>query len=334
MTKVTATAPTRIDIAGGTLDIWPLNLFFKNSVTVNMAISIQVKAQVATRRGKKITLISEDLKKTVEFASFAQINHDHDLGMLSRATECFLDGNTGVTVTTCSEAPAGSGLAGSSALNIALIAAFAEAVGKKISKPRFIEIAKDIEAALLQVPTGLQDYAAALYGGVSAFSFPPGGMQKERLGGRERWLENRIVLFHSGKERNSGINNWEIFKKAIDGDIDARSGLATIAECANRAHGAIKRGNEKELVNAVNDEWVARKNLFPGISTPAIDRAITAGIKAGGKGARICGAGGGGCFFIISEPENIRGVVEAVKKNGATPLSFSLSKQGVKVYSQ
>ena len=333
MTKVTAIAPTRIDIAGGTLDIWPLNLFFKNSVTVNMAISIEVMAQVKLRRDKIIVLKSEDQKETAKFSSYEKINHDHKLGLLSRVAEHFLDGNTGVTITTRSNAPAGAGLAGSSALNIALIYAMARATDKKVSKAQSIEIAKDIEASLLKVPTGLQDYAAAVYGGVSALSFPPGGMQKKRIKGKERWLEDRLVLFYSGKQRNSGINNWEIFKRVIDGDKNIHAGLATIADCANNVYNAIVMENEKDFIEAVNDEWVARKNLFPQISTPSIDRAIKAGIKAGAKGARICGAGGGGCFFIIAEPGTVKTVTNAVEKCGAKKLPYSVSKQGVKVHS-
>src|SRR5262249_30290481 len=45
---VEATAPTRIDLAGGTLDIWPLYLFHPGSVTVNVAVDRRAWCRVET----------------------------------------------------------------------------------------------------------------------------------------------------------------------------------------------------------------------------------------------------------------------------------------------
>src|SRR5437868_15542620 len=45
---VEATAPTRIDLAGGTLDIWPLYLFHPGAVTVNCAIDRRAWCRVET----------------------------------------------------------------------------------------------------------------------------------------------------------------------------------------------------------------------------------------------------------------------------------------------
>lgn len=333
MTEITAIAPARIDLAGGTLDIWPLNLFFDSPVTLNMAISITVRATVKIRRDKKIVLISEDQGEKVIFASCNNINHNHKLGMLSRVAKHFVNDKTGVTVTTCSDAPTGAGLGGSSALVIALIAAFAKTFGKNLSKPDMIDIAKDIEAALLKIPTGLQDYAAAVYGRVNSLSFPPGGMKRERIKRMDKWLSDRILLFYSGQSRFSGVNNWEILKKVVDGDKRMTKGLGAIADCANRASMALKQEDEKAFITAVNNEFNARLKLFPAISTKKIDNAISAGRKAGADGARICGAGGGGCFFLIVKPALRSSVIDAVEKQGIRQLPYIVSRRGVFVAS-
>lgn len=330
--QTVACAPTRIDLAGGTLDIWPLNLFFDSAVTVNMAISITAKAAVTERVDGRIVLESKDQETSVEFESAGEIHHKHRLGLLSRIAEKFALAGRGYTAVTESSAPAGSGLAGSSALNIALCVAFSEATKQKLTTRDVIEAAKDIEAAHLRIPTGLQDYGAAVFGGVNAFHFPPGGMVRERLDGASEWLSENVVLFYSGASRSSGINNWEMFKRVTENHKPTVAKFTRIAELALRAREALSEKDYGSFASTVSEEWKTRKSLFPDISTPLIDRAITAGKKAGAQSARICGAGGGGCFFLIAGPKERDKVIKAVTALGASHLPFRISRQGVGVY--
>ena len=85
------------------------------------------------------------------------------------------------------------------------------------------------------------------------------------------------------------------------------------------------------FVRAVAGEWAARRKLFPGISTPAIDKAIAAGKRAGARAARICGAGGGGCFFLVADPSNQQKVIRAVESAGARHMPYRLARAGVAV---
>src|ERR1700753_531077 len=48
---ITSRAPTRIDLAGGTVDIWPLYLFLKNPVTVNLGIDLFAEARGEVEHG-------------------------------------------------------------------------------------------------------------------------------------------------------------------------------------------------------------------------------------------------------------------------------------------
>jgi len=328
--SVTSTAPTRVDLAGGTLDIWPLNLFFENPVTLNMAVTINVSARASLRSDGKVILVSEDQGKRVEFASMKEVNHKNQLPLLSRLAAHFVEAG-GVEIVTRSEAPAGAGLAGSSALNIAVCGALSKLTGKKIAPLKLIDIAKDIEAALLHVPTGLQDYGAAVFGGVNAFGFPPGGMTREPVETGDE-LGKRLVLFYSGQSRNSGINNWEMFKRVIDRHAPTMTKFARISNCAQAAFGSLKRGDWDDFEKAVAGEWKARKALFPAISTKVIDASIQAGMKAGAKAARICGAGGGGCFFLLCDERKRAAVAKAVEARGPKLLPFGLSRAGLKVY--
>ena len=338
MTKrrtVEATAPARIDLAGGTLDIWPLNLMFQPSMTVNMAVTIMAKAVVEPRKDRKVILASEDQGIRVEFGSLASVHHDHKLGLVSRLVGRFAKDGGGFTVTTSGQSPAGAGLGGSSSLAIALCSALSWHTGARMNKAGLLNIAKDVEAAHLGIPTGLQDYLAALYGGANVFHFPAGGFVRERISpDMSTQLENRIALFYSGASRSSGINNWEMFRLVMEKDKKTVRLFGRIAEHAREASSALAREDFPGFTKAVKEEWATRKKLFPSISTPAIDSAMKAGFKAGAEAARICGAGGGGCFFMIAPEGLMDEAAGAVEKAGAQRLSYRISRAGVKASAQ
>ncbi len=332
--SATATAPTRVDLAGGTLDIWPLAHMIEGAVvTLNMAIDIGVEATVTARDDASVVLTSLDRENVVAFPDRGSVHHDHPLGLLSRLADHFLPANgPGVDIITRSDAPAGAGLAGSSALNIALAAALSRYVGAPLKGMPLIDLAKDIEAALLRTPTGLQDYGAAVHGGINCFGFPAGGMTREHLIDAESTLPGRLILFYSGASRNSGINNGEMFRRLIDGERKAVNGFGKIAEAALVAADALRANDIPLFDEAVAAEWKARRALFPAISTKVIDAALTGAKRNGATAGRVCGAGGGGCFFVLADPDRHDKIIAAVEKVGATHLPFALSKKGVATY--
>src|SRR5438067_9615535 len=60
----------RVDLAGGTLDMWPLYLFHPGAVTVNFGVTILARCRVAARRDRKITFTSLDTRRSETFANF------------------------------------------------------------------------------------------------------------------------------------------------------------------------------------------------------------------------------------------------------------------------
>tara|TARA_B100000959_G_scaffold123970_1_gene130202 strand:+ start:105845 stop:106861 length:1017 start_codon:yes stop_codon:yes gene_type:complete len=328
-------APTRIDLAGGTLDIWPLNLMFSSPVTVNLAIDIMAKVKIQTRKDKKIVIQSVDQKELVKFNSAKSMHHKHKLSLLSRIVEHFLEGTNsrGLKIITDSEAPAGAGIAGSSALNIAMCHAMANITNVHLSKSYLINIAKDIEAALLGIPTGLQDYGAAVYGSGASYTFPPGGMKRKRIPAKAvNWLSSNLLLFYSGTPRLSGVNNWDLFKNIIEKDKKTICCFKEIAKHSFLASETLMAGNYSAFTKAVNDEWTVRHELFKNISTKKIDHAMKKAFSLGALAARICGAGGGGCFILIAPPQIQSDLIKAVANVGCKHLSFNPAQHGVHSY--
>ena len=213
---IETSAPTRIDLAGGTIDIWPLYLFHPGAQTLNAAISLRARARVESRSDDRIVIRSEDTGVTVETSDWRELRDRRELRLLSLLVYFFQ--TRGITLTTSSESPAGAGLAGSSALNVAVCAALADWNDRHYDPEALLQIAMNVEAQTIAVPTGLQDYRPALYGGIAALELDVDGIHRVPLEVDVRELESRIVLCYTGEPRNSGTNNWEITKKHIDGD--------------------------------------------------------------------------------------------------------------------
>ncbi|OGW01103.1 MAG: hypothetical protein A3D20_03390, partial [Nitrospinae bacterium RIFCSPHIGHO2_02_FULL_39_82] len=231
-------APTRIDLAGGTIDIWPLYLFHESAVTINLAVNLYAKTRIKLRMDSKIIIESKDLKKGIKFDSIKDIKHNHPLSLITRAIN-FFKPESGLYIKTDCEAPAGAGLAGSSALNIALCTAMNKLTGKGYSKKELITIAKNIESQVIRVPTGEQDYYPAMFGGLNIIDLSPEGVTAEKVKIAYNKLEQRITLCYSGASRNSGINNWEILKRHINGSRKIFKNLESIRKTAIRMKSAI-----------------------------------------------------------------------------------------------
>jgi D-glycero-alpha-D-manno-heptose-7-phosphate kinase len=244
-------APTRVDLAGGTLDIWPLYLFHPGAVTVNAAISLYASCTIETHAAgnNRIKLVSRDIKREESFASYATLvkAKRYKLPLLAEIVK-FFQPEGGFTLTTDSEAPSGAGIGGSSAMAVAICAALDRFTGAGKSKIDWIHISRDAEAIVIRVPTGTQDHYPPAFGGAAAIELPPGGEHRVELRLDLDELEKRIVVCYTGKPRQHGINNWEVayrWKKV--GDEQHRTDFQRGAELARGAGGIqLDRGGETD----------------------------------------------------------------------------------------
>ena len=315
-------------MAGGTIDIWPLYLFHDGAQTLNAAISLRARAWIEPRPDERVELVSEDTDKQ-ENLSFDQLRADTTLPLLAKLAHRF--GAHGIRLTTRGESPTGAGIAGSSAMNVAICGALAKYTGASHHSEALLEIAKDVEAQVIKVPTGLQDYRPAMYGGVAAVELQAGQPKRVALDVDPRELERRIVLCYTGEPRNSGTNNWEITKRHIDGDAHIYDCFERIRDTAADMREAITRGDWDRTAACIATEWDNRKRLAPGVTTAAIDQLIARATAAGARAAKVCGAGGGGCMFCIAAPEDVAVVREALADGGARLLDFRIETTGLDV---
>lgn len=326
---VTASAPTRVDLAGGTIDIWPLYLFHSGAQTLNAALTIRTFVQLDPRADDAIVLHSEDLGITTPPLTFDELPARGDVPLLARLVHAF--GARGLTVTTRSDAPAGAGIAGSSALTIAVAAALSAWSERHLDGEALLEVAKNVEAQVIRVPTGLQDYRPALYGGIAAIELGPFGARRVALAVDPEALSARLALCYTGAPRHSGINNWAITKRRIDGDGEVTGAFDAIVEATARMRRALDVGDWAGAGACLADEWTTRKRLAPGVTTPAIDALLEAAGGAGAWGGKVCGAGGGGCLFALAPPDRVAAVRDAWRAAGAQVLDAGIDTTGLTV---
>ena len=330
--KMVSCAPTRVDLAGGTLDIWPLYLFHEDAQTINFATTLYATCILEPRRDKRIHLQSHDLGLRETFANLGQLikAHSYKLPLLARLIRFFAPVQ-GLTLTTTSDAPAGAGIAGSSALNIATCGALNHWTRAGFPKRRLVEIARNVEAQVIRVPTGDQDFYPAAYGGVNAVRLTPGGVIRERIRVNAPALLRRIVLAYTGAPRESGINNWEVMKAHIDGDKRVIRNFTRIAEIARLLRRALERPDWEEVGRLIRAEWNHRKRNAPGITTPLIERLTWVASRHGATAAKVCGAGGGGCVLFYVQDGAKQRVARALAAEGATVLPTGISARGLTI---
>ena len=333
--RVFSKAPCRVDLAGATLDIWPLYLFHDDVVTINFAIDRYTYCDIATREDSRIVLRSRDLGKAEEFESFDKLYtaKGYRLPLLALLVRFFAP-EQGLTLESASEAPAGAGISGSSALMISVASALNKLTGHRYSLEKIREIVQNVEAQVIRVPTGAQDYYPAMYGGVSAIELGPAGIVRKSLPVDADELDRRFVLAYTGAPRNSGINNWEVTKGHMDGDKAIHRNFDRIAGIAISMRKAVERNDWDEAGRLMREEWTARKKNAPGITTPLIDRLVSATRRAGSTGAKACGAGGGGCVVFLVAPGAKEKVSEVIVAAGAQVLDTSVARRGVRVWRQ
>lgn len=332
MITITAKAPCRVDLAGGTLDIWPLYLYHADAVTVNFAVDLYASCVLETRTDGKIVLSSNDLEAGETFESIGALKAARGFKLpLAAHVVKFFSPATGIEIRTASNSPQGAGIGGSSTLIIAIANALNRLTGAGYGPEQLREIAQNVEARIIKVPTGCQDYYPALYGGVSAIELRADGIVRKEIPADVDDLNERIVLAYTGAPRTSGINNWEVTKLHIDGDKKVFRNFDQIASIAHAMRGALGKGDWAEAGRLLREEWSFRRRNAPGITTPLIDRLIAATRRAGSTGAKACGAGGGGCVFFLCERGEKQRVCNAIAREGAELLPVRVAPQGVQV---
>jgi D-glycero-alpha-D-manno-heptose-7-phosphate kinase len=304
--SATATAPVRLDLAGGTLDIWPLYLVVPQpAITVNVALDLPMRVQVAPapEGSTEIHLASVDRSVEETFPSLTAL----DAALARNACRLELLGRAvlaarppgGLSLTTEASIPVGSGLGGSSSLLAAVLGTLSKALGRTETYDEIRRLAQDLEAAMLGGPTGYQDFGPPLVGGCLSITGLPGRVVIERLEVDLDALAARLRLVYTGEPHESGITNWGVLRAYFDREESTVEALHDIAACSREVDAGLRRGDLDAALASVVAEGNLRRRMAPGVATAEIDALDAAVRAAGAVGTKILGAGGGGCVLVV-----------------------------------
>jgi D-glycero-alpha-D-manno-heptose-7-phosphate kinase len=308
----TARAWCRVDLAGGTLDIWPLGLLHARAATVNLAIDVAVQARIepagdgySVRQGEQ----------QVGAASPAELSASPEgalVGLVAAALDL-----PPLTAVLASDSPRGGGLGASSAMTVALIAAAEEAFDLPRSPAvQRAALARDLEARLMGLPTGTQDHHAALLGGALEIRHRPGGEVVRRIAADLEALAASLLVVYTGQSHFSAGQNWQVVRRRLDGEPEAAALLGGIAEVAGDLAAALAAGDHQRVGAKMSEEWQLRRRLATGISTPAIERLLDLAAAGGAWGGKACGAGGGGSIAVLCPPNRRDKIANALAAAG------------------
>ena len=305
--QVRVAAPCRADLAGGTLDIWPLGLLHPEAVTVNMALPVEVELVVDLGGDAGVVRhVSPD-------GEIRLLGSEDTARDLTAAVAFALEPAGGVQVQVVGQAPYRSGIGGSSSYGIALARAVGELVGSVPREDELVALVRDLEARVLGVPTGEQDHWAAMRGGVLALHIEAGANRLEVLEIDPEWLNERVTVFYSGIRHRSGMVNWQVIRRRFDGDAATIEAFDTIADAARRCRAGLMAHDEAAVASAIRCDWKARRCLAPEVSPVEFEELVDIASANGATAVKGCGAGGGGSILIWHPPGAREAIASALK---------------------
>ncbi len=338
---VRARAPLRLGLAGGGTDLSPYCDLFGGAV-VNATIDRFAFAHIAPSNDRRLTLRASDIGVEESFACGETLPVDKGLvlhkAVYSYISETYLDGaKPSLTVSTTSDAPAGSGLGSSSALVVALVEAFRAALDLPLGPYDVAKLAFEIERVKLGQAGGRQDQFAAVFGGMNYIEFFAdervivNPMRVPRACLNE--LESSLVICFTGQSRRSETIIAEQVSGLRDMNAETLAGMDQLKADAASMKQAILCGDIRDVAEILTRSWRAKKRTASGVATPAGDHLFETAMAAGAWGGKVSGAGGGGFMMLCTDPENRYRLVNALNAAGGVASSVKFTFDGVEAWS-
>ena len=303
-----ASAPARVDLAGGWTDVPPYATEVGGAVC-NVAIEMRALA-IVTPASMSVAPGEALLRAAWQRA-----------------------GEPAVTIAVKSAIPLGSGLGGSSAAGVALAAALATHGGRALDPHDLAELSRSTETETMGLPGGCQDHYAAAFGGALLLTcrgqtrVHPVIMSDESITEFERCA----MIAYTGVSRMSATTITAVLEAWRAGEAQTCESLQAMAELAPAMAIALAAADLEEVGRLVSCHWTAQRALHPTITTPAIEQIVRETTRAGASGVKALGASGGGCVLVIARGDRVRAVRDALAAQ-ASILPLRVSRSGVQVH--
>jgi len=324
-----AAAPVRLDFAGGWTDVPPYSAR-EGGLVVSAAIGLNAHAEVRPG-GSGLRLISEDMGASLELTSESELAPAGPLALLQAGLRMLPTGPC--RLVTRSDAPPGSGLGSSGALDVALVGALTAARGEPRDVRAIADLACHLEGVEAGIAGGRQDQFTAAFGGFLRLGFhdPDASVEPLSLDASTlRELERRMLLVYTGASRFSGATIGRVMQAYERGDRAVTAALHGLKDVAERMTEALARGDLARIGELLDRNWAHQRTLDPGMCTPPMARLGEAMRAHGALGGKAAGSGAGGCMFFLG-PDDPAPAVAAAGAMDMTILPVRWAAGGVQV---
>ncbi len=333
-------APLRLGLAGGGSDVAPYSDLYGGAV-LNASINLSSFCTIEPCQDGLVTFVASDREETFSAPCAPSFAYDGLLdlhkGVYNRVVRDFNHGEPlSLRITTCSDAPAGSGLGSSSTMVVAILTAFAELLHLPLGEYDVAHLAFEIERKDIGLRGGAQDQYAATFGGVNFMEFHENNRVIVNPLRVKKWilseLEASTVLYYTGVSRSSDkiiAQQIESFKSGAEKSLEAVHQLKRDASAMKEA---LLRGNIRRFGEILGRSWEAKRNLADQISNPEIEEIMRVARSAGAWSGKVSGAGGGGFIVFIVDPVDRMRLIRALNNMDGDVVSFQFEPHGASAW--
>ena len=309
--------PLRLSFAGGGSD---LPAYYRQFGGAVLSTTLDKYIYITVNR-KFDDWIRVSYSKTEEVEEVGQIEHRIVRACLQR-----LHLRNGIEITSVADIPSrGSGLGSSSAFTVGLLHALSAYQGHYRSAEELAHESCAVEIDECGATIGKQDQYAAAYGGLNFIRFKNDDtvivepvICERRVAAA---LERSLLLFYTGATR-SATEILAVQSAVSASDAQAQARLHRIAGLAETMRSELQRGHSDAVGEILHENWMLKRELTGGISSPQIDQWYDAARRAGATGGKLLGAGGGGFLAFVVPPDRQDEVRQALSQLKHVPVQF------------
>lgn len=333
---VRARAPLRLGLAGGGTDVSPYCDRFGGYV-LNATIDKHAFAIIEPRNDGTVAFVAADQARNTTHPATDSISFDGALdlhkGVYNWVVKHLNDSESlPVTLTTFSDAPAGSGLGSSSTMVVAMLKAFCEYTRSSMSEYELAHAAFDIERHDVGLAGGRQDQYSAAFGGCNFMEFYGDGrvvVNPLRIKNNVLFeLEASLVLYFTGVSRESATIIAEQSRNMERDDASAINALHELKAEAVSMKEALLKGDFNSFVDSMQKSWEQKKRTAHLISNPHINGVYEAAMRNGARAGKVSGAGGGGFMMFFANPEQRMQLIRTLEGFGGNVLNCQFTNHG------
>ena len=322
---VVASAPAKVILFGEHFVVYGVP-------AIVAAIDLRARARISRRDDELIRIRAPDLGISGSFSQdghfLPELGREGAEGTLKpifiavREVLRSLGVSSGLDVEVRSSIPIAAGLGSSAAVAVSTAAAVHWLLSRRLDRELVFNAALEAEKLVHITPSGV-DPAISTYGGLLKYTRGVGIEHLKAPGQME------LVVGDTGLKRSTGA-----LVSAVRALRDRRPSLFSrildaAGELVAEALQALERGDLEALGELMDINHGLLCSI--GVSNEALDRLVHSARRAGALGAKLTGAGGGGCMIALVEPGMGQDVARAIEEAGGRAFLAKLSLEGVRI---